>query len=46
MTTPETQARLRGLAQQLAGTTPPPLDGQTAIDLTTEPDDDQDPADD
>lgn len=34
MTTPETRARLRGLEQQLADPTPPPLAGQTAIPLT------------
>lgn len=34
MTTPETRARIRGLEQQLAAATPPPLDGQIAIPLT------------
>ncbi|MEU9703037.1 hypothetical protein [Streptomyces sp. NPDC047981] len=37
MTTPETRARLGALKQQLAASTPKPLEGQTAIPLHTEP---------
>jgi hypothetical protein len=38
VTTPETRARIGSLEHQLTQSTPPPLDGQTLIPLTTEGD--------